>query len=207
MEPQFKMVSKTISSLYFKFFLHTFWTNGKYKNQCYLAYNNDSGALFLKIMACHFLYKKKLICKESGMPWFSRIGSQMCLLMFRVFSIVGAKKFQRFQKQHWSQLKKYICVHTMVYILLKLMVSSDYCWKLMQILFIIQFKVLKMNIKWNWLLLFQLLKKGISIPQNYKWNTTKNPGQFSNTNFFTNFSELLSFKEHSWNWIRGYHNV
>jgi hypothetical protein len=29
---------------------------------------SESGALFLKIMACHFLYKIKLICKESGMP-------------------------------------------------------------------------------------------------------------------------------------------
>jgi hypothetical protein len=31
-----------------------------------------SGTLFLKIMACHFLYKNKLICTENGMPWFSR---------------------------------------------------------------------------------------------------------------------------------------
>jgi hypothetical protein len=36
-----------------------------------------SGTLFLKIMACHFLYKKKIICKENGMPWFSRIGPQV----------------------------------------------------------------------------------------------------------------------------------
>jgi hypothetical protein len=30
--------------------------------------SKDLGALFFKIMACHFLYIKKLICKESGMP-------------------------------------------------------------------------------------------------------------------------------------------
>jgi hypothetical protein len=33
-----------------------------------VVFDKTTGALFLKIMACHFLYKKKLICKESGMP-------------------------------------------------------------------------------------------------------------------------------------------